>query len=166
MAKSDFDISNLENRLDLTKTRKVIQDIIEIDAEYQLLLNAEPKTKDLEHYANQPVCGVAIDNVCFTADGSMYPCSGFQGYLLGNVKDHTIREIWENSEKVLFLRSIRNKSFPKCLSCEARDYCIMCLVRNYNESNGDMFQIADYFCDVAFINKEVVETFRKKQDGK
>jgi len=166
MAKSNFDISNLENRLDLSKTKKVIQDIIEIDGEYQLLLNTEPKTKDLDHYANQPVCGVAIDNVCFTADGSMYPCSGFQGYLLGNVKEHTIREIWENSEKVLFLRSILNKSFPKCLSCEARDYCIMCLVRNYNESNGDMFKVADHFCDVAFINKELVETFRKQQDGK
>ena len=163
MAKTNFDTSHLINRLDIHETREVIQQIIDVDSEYQLLLDAEPKTKDLEHYAKQPVCGVAVDNVCFTADGTLYPCSGFQGYVLGNVHDNTIREIWETSESILYLRSIRNDSFPKCLVCEARDYCIMCLVRNYNESNGDMFHIADHFCKVAFLNKELVELFRAKK---
>lgn len=160
MARSDFDVSNLEHRLDIEETRRVISDIIEVDGEYQIMLDLPSGGKDREYLAEMPVCGVAVDNVCFTAEGNVYPCSGFQGYVLGNVKERSVREIWEQSEGVLFLRSILNRSFPRCLSCEAREYCIMCLVRNYNESGGDMFKVADHFCDVAFLNKELVEAFK------
>lgn len=157
MAKCDFDLSNLQHRLSIDETRDVIGDILAEDSEYQLLLALEPKTRDLEDFARRPVCGVCVDNVCFTADGSMYPCSGFRGYVLGNARERPIREIWEQGERVASVRSIRNEAFPKCLRCAARDYCIMCLVRNFNESGGDMFQVAEHFCRVAFLNKELVE---------
>ncbi len=165
MARSDFDVSNLDDRLDMAETGQVIEDIIEVDGEYQLLLEQKPKTRDLERYAKMPVCGVGVDNICFTADGSVYPCSGFQSYILGNVRRQSVRDIWENSERIAFLRSITNASFPKCLACDARDYCIMCLVRNYNESDGDMFRVNDHFCKVAFLNKELVENFRADRGG-
>jgi len=160
MARANLDVSNLAHRLTIEETRQVIQDILDVDEEYQLVLDLEPKTKDLEAFADRPVCGVCIDNACFTADGSMYPCAGFQGYLLGNVKERSIRDIWESGERVAFLRSIRNSSFPACLRCAARDYCIMCLVRNFNEGGGDMFRVADHFCQVAFLNRELVEQNR------
>jgi len=38
----------------------------------------------------------------------------------------------------------------------------MCMVRNYNENNGDMFKITKHFCDVAFLNKKMVEDYLKK----
>ena len=38
----------------------------------------------------------------------------------------------------------------------------MCLVRNYNESNGDMFKINKHFCEVAFLNKKIVEEYKLK----
>lgn len=166
MARSDFDTSNLANRLGIDDTRSVIQDIITADDEYQLLLDVDPRSRDLEEFASQPVCGVAIDNACFTADGTMYPCAGFQCYPLGNVREGTVRDVWENSERVRFLRQIQNGSFPTCLRCEARDYCIMCLVRNFNESGGDMFKVADHFCQVAFLNKELVEHWRVEKGGR
>ena len=49
------------------------------------------------------------------------------------------------------------------MECEAQDYCAMCLVRNFNESGGDMFKINQHFCDVAFLNKRIVEEY--KQEG-
>lgn len=39
----------------------------------------------------------------------------------------------------------------------------MCLVRNFNESNGDMFKINDHFCKVAFVTKRLVEEYYDKQ---
>lgn len=60
----------------------------------------------------------------------------------------------------------RCKDFPKCLTCEARDYCAMCLVRNYNESGGDMFKTNQHFCDVAFLNKRLVEEWKEKKNTK
>ena len=37
----------------------------------------------------------------------------------------------------------------------------MCLVRNFNET-GDMLEVADHFCKVAELNREVVEDFHRK----
>lgn len=159
MARSDFDTTNLEHRLDLEGTRDVISDVLAEDDEYQVMLERDPRVRTPD-FAEQPVCGVCVDNACFTVDGSVYPCSGFRSFVLGSVREQSIDDIWSGSPRAVDLRRIRNGSFPQCMTCDARDYCVMCLVRNYNESGGDMFAIADHFCQVAFANKELAEAWR------
>lgn len=162
MARSDLDTENLANRLSLEETGDLIRDIVKHDVAYiQETLN-QPSISDeikfnLERYLKQPVCGVGYDNCCIAANGDVYPCAGWQDMVLGNVYKQSLQEIWEKSEQIKKLRSITHASFPKCATCEARDYCAMCLVRNYNESGGDMFAINHHFCDVAFLNKKIVE---------
>lgn len=167
MARADLDKENLANRLSLEETEQVLRDIIEHDIQYrEKTLEQLPITDDikfnLERFKKQPVCGVGYDNCCITANGDVYPCAGWQSYVLGNVYKQTLQEIWENSERVKKLRKITQASFPQCLECEARDYCARCLVRNYNESGGDMFAVNHHFCDVAFLNKRLVEEYREK----
>lgn len=167
MARSDLDTENLANRLSLVETEELLRDIIEHDFEYR---NETLKQKsiseeimiDRERYLKQPVCGVGYDNCCITANGDVYPCAGWQDYVLGNVYKQSLQEIWENSERVKELRKITQASFPQCIDCEARNYCARCLVRNYNESGGDMFAVNHHFCDVAFLNKRLVEEYRAK----
>jgi radical SAM protein with 4Fe4S-binding SPASM domain len=157
MAKCNFDTSNLDQRLSLEETKSLVKTIIDVEEEYRQLLEIEPKSIDMEKFANQPVCGVGVDNACISFDGSVYPCSGFQGLILGNANKQSLFDIWKNSENVKFLRSIKNSSFPQCLKCDARDYCAMCLVRNHNEGNGDVFRVNKHYCDVAFLTKELVK---------
>ena len=38
----------------------------------------------------------------------------------------------------------------------------MCLERNFNENNGDMFKINRHFCEVAFLTKKLHEEYRNK----
>ena len=167
MARSDLDTENLANRLSLEETEELLRDIIEYDTQYkedtlqQTPISDEIKF-NLERFMKQPVCGVGYDNCCITANGDVYPCAGWQDYVLGNVYKQSLQEIWENSERVKELRKITQASFPQCLECEARDYCARCLVRNYNESGGDMFAINHHFCDVAFLNKRLVEEYKSK----
>lgn len=167
MARADLDTENLANRLSLEETEHVLRNIIEHDIQYrdnileQLPISDEIKF-NLERYKKQPVCGVGYDNCCITANGDVYPCAGWQDYVLGNVYKQTLQEIWENSERIKELRKITQESFPQCLECEARDYCARCLVRNYNESGGDMFAMNKHFCDVAFLNKRLVEEYHEK----
>lgn len=164
MAQADFDTNNLANRISIEETEELLRDIIEHDIDYQNMLKERPPVSDfiafdLERYKKQPVCGVGYDNCCITANGDVYPCAGWQNYVLGNVYKQSLQEIWEQSPRVKELRKITQASFPQCLECEARDYCARCLVRNYNESNGDMFKINKHFCDVAFLNKKIVEEY-------
>lgn len=162
MARSDLDTENLANRLSLEETEVLIREIVKHDIAYrQETLTQEPISEvvkfDLERYLNQPVCGVGYDNCCIASNGDVYPCAGWQDMVLGNVYKQSLQEIWEKSEQIQKLRNITHASFPTCTNCEARDYCAMCLVRNYNESGGNMFAINHHFCDVAFLNKKIVE---------
>jgi len=167
MARSDLDTDNLANRLSIEETEELLRDIILHDTQYrdstlqQLPVTDEIKF-DLERFKKQPVCGVGYDNCCITANGDVYPCAGWQDYVLGNVYKQSLEEIWENSDRVKELRKITQATFPQCLECDARDYCARCLVRNYNESGGDMFAINHHFCDVARLNKRLVEEYKAK----
>lgn len=167
MARADLETDNLANRLSLEETEELLRDIIENDIQYREDTLKQSSISDeiafdIERFKKQPVCGVGYDNCCVTANGDVYPCAGWQDYVLGNVYKQSLQEIWENSERVKELRKITQASFPQCIECEARDYCARCLVRNYNESNGDMFAINHHFCDVAFLNKRLVEEYREK----
>lgn len=167
IARADLDTENLANRLSLEETEELLRELIEHDTNYrentlQQLPVSDQIKFNLERFKKQPVCGVGYDNCCITANGDVYPCAGWQNYVLGNVYKQSLKEIWENSEKIKELRKITQASFPQCLECDARDYCAMCLVRNYNESDGDMFAINHHFCDVARLNKRLVEEYKSK----
>lgn len=51
--------------------------------------------------------------------------------------------------------------FPKCATCAERDYCSVCMCRNFNES-GDMFRPAEHFCRVAALNREIVDEKQRR----
>lgn len=166
-AQADFDTSNLANRPSLEETEELLRDIIQYDIDYKnVTLEKMSKSEEQkiapEKFAKQPLCSVGINDFCITANGDVYPCSGWQAMICGNVYKQSLKDIWDNSPQFAELRKITQGSFPKCLTCEARDYCHICLVQNYNESNGDMFKINPHYCDVAFLNKRLVEELKAK----
>ncbi len=164
MAQADMNTQNLSNRISIEETEKVIRDIIEYDLDYKnQTLNQEPYTESPKNeIMKRPLCGAGINDLCVTVNGDVYPCAGWQAFVVGNVFKTLLKDIWENSEQLKMIRRVTWKDFPKCLDCEARDYCNMCLVRNYNENNGDMFKTADHFCQVARLNKRLVEEYKEK----
>ena len=164
MAQSDLNTSNLANRLSLQETEALLKDIMQWDKDYiEDTLRQPPLVENyninISRIARQPLCGAGINDCCITENGDVYPCAGWQALVCGNVYQQSLKDIWEKSPQMKQVRVITQGDFPKCLKCNARDYCAMCLVRNYNESGGDMFKINQHFCDVAFINKKVVEEY-------
>jgi len=157
MARHDFSTDNLDERLSLAQTKELIKDIMLHDREYNEMIAEPVKEKPIEEIAKEAICGVGRDNLCIASNGIVYPCSGWQGMAIGNTKEQPIKDIWEHSPKMLELRSITKGSFPKCLKCEDKQYCAMCLVRNFNEGNGDYLKLNPVFCAVAKANREVVE---------
>ena len=167
MAQSNLDTQNLANRLSLEETEVVLRDILKWDKDYK---ESTLKRKsvweeiafDPERFARQPLCGAGINDCCITENGDVYPCAGWQAMVCGNVYKQSLREIWNNSPQFKKVRAVTQGNFPECLKCEARNYCAMCLVRNYNENNGDMFKINKHFCEVAFLNKKIVEEYQNR----
>lgn len=170
MAQADFDTNNLANRLSIEETETLIRDIIEHDLDYreetlQLKPLSEDNPIDIERYKKQPLCGAGINDCCITANGDVYPCAGWQAMVCGNIHQQSLKEIWTQSPQFKTVRSVTHGDFPQCIDCEAKNYCAMCLVRNYNESNGNMFEVNKHFCEVAFLNKRLVEEYYAKTNN-
>ena len=165
MAGADLSTDNLVHRLSIADTERVIRDIMDFDPDYSKWIEKKrPKLErmTLEEYATQPLCGVGINSCCISENGDVYPCPGWQSLAVGNVNNSTLKEIWEKSDKLNELRRITRKHFPECLNCEAKRFCSMCLERNFNENNGDMFKINKHFCEIAFLTKKLHEEYRNK----
>ena len=159
MGRMDGDTSNLGCRLDLAETRTLLEDVIlrsvPMNSEYFDPAKKESMPSD-EEWMERPVCGAGLDSLCVDAAGEAYPCPAFGGFRLGSVREHSLRWVWEESPAMERLRAVRGRDFPKCAHCRDRDYCSVCMCRNFNET-GDAFAPAEHFCRVAALNREIAE---------
>ena len=87
MAQADLDTSNLANRISIEETEKVIRDIMENDVDYQTETLAQEALSSIseEEFAEMPLCGAGLNDLCVTVNGDIYPCAGWQGFVVGNV---------------------------------------------------------------------------------
>lgn len=153
---------NLSCRLSINEIKELINYKIKNDSNYleQIEMAAEKKENIV---ATDPVCTVCRSTICIDDKGNVYPCEGWQDYVVGNVKEDSLNDIWDNSKKVQYLRSIQNQDFPKCVKCPDRKYCTMCMVRNANENAyGDPLVVNEFFCKVAKLNKQIVQEGKKR----
>lgn len=158
MAKEDLDTTNLNNRISLSETENVIKEILlnaGVDSVDSISDNTQPSKVLLK--LSQPVCAAGITNLCINANGNIFPCNGWQGFKAGNLYKESLNKIWETSDSLKELRSITRASFVECVDCEAKDYCSICMARNYNESNGNHLKINTELCKIAHLNKKVHE---------
>ena len=160
MARSDGTTDNLDQRLTRAQARTLLEEIVHVDDDYRVMVAEEPREKLFMDQADRPVCGVAVNTLCMGVDGQCYPCSGWQGYKVGDLTTSTLAEVWNKSPQLNYLRSIKRGDFAQCQGCADQNYCAMCMVRNYNET-GDIFSTPKHFCEMAELNREVVEEHRR-----
>lgn len=165
MGKMDCDTRNLSCRLDLVEARHILEDIIfksvPINSEYFDPAKKNDMRSD-EEWGAAKVCGACVSCVCLDATGYYYPCPAFAGVNLGSCYEHDLKWIWNESPGTKRIRSVCGNDFPKCLHCPDRNYCSVCMCRNFNET-GDIFTPAQYFCDVAKLNHQVVDEVQAKR---
>jgi len=164
MARYDRTTDNLDNRLSLDEVGSIINDIIDKDFDYnERLVEADFTEVEKKDLSDETLCGVCNSSICMVANGNIYPCAGWQSYVCGNVAEQSLREIWETSPKVQYLRGLRKKDMPECMDCVDRHFCAMCMVRNANENlEGNPFKINTHFCKVAALNRKIVLDWKAK----
>ncbi|MCL2762688.1 MAG: radical SAM protein [Treponema sp.] len=164
MGRYDHTTDNLDSRLSLEEVGDIISEIIENDPDYkERLVEADFGEVEKEDISEDLLCGVCISAICMVANGNIYPCAGWQNYVCGNVTEQPLREIWEKSPKVQYLRSLRKKDLPECIDCVDRHFCAVCMVRNANEDpEGNPFKINKHFCRVAALNRKIVLDWKAK----
>jgi radical SAM protein with 4Fe4S-binding SPASM domain len=162
IARYNHTTQNLSCRLSMNEIKEVLAEKVANDPRYieQIEIEAEKK-KNMT--SDDFVCSVCHSSICITDNGNVYPCAGWQDYIVGNIKKASLNDIWENSQKVHYLRSLRRKDFPKCIQCSDKEFCTMCMVRNANENpQGDPLVVNEFFCDIARLNKKIMFEWKEK----
>ena len=160
MARCDLTTDNLEHRLELNEMKNIINNILDNNKENQKqVASSELNNKNI---SDRDLCGACITSCCMDAKGNVYPCTGWN-YNCGNLNENTLKNIWEKSPEMLYIRSLKRKDFKECIDCKDIDYCFMCMAKNANESKtGNPLEINNHFCDVARMNRKVVEKWKDK----
>lgn len=162
IAKYDHTTQNLNCRLSINEIEKIINNKVANDDKYLEQIEVEAEKKKLI-VPTDFVCSVCHSSICIGDNGNVYPCAGWQDYIVGNMKETSLNNIWNHSEKVQYLRDLRNKDFPKCIQCIDKEYCTMCMVRNANENpNGDPLVVNEFFCNIAKLNRDIMLKWKEK----
>lgn len=156
IARYNHTTQNLSNRLSINDVKKIISQRNINEPEYLELMEKEAEKKKNMN-PDDIVCSVCYSSICIADNGNVYPCAGWQDYVVGNVNEASLDDIWNKSIKVQYLRSLRKRDFPKCIQCPENEFCTMCMVRNANEHPlGDPLAVNEYFCNIAKLNKKMV----------
>jgi len=167
MAQYNHETDNLANRLSVEEAGNIIYSIMKDDVDYQKSILASDFVQRCNQQQFNPerrLCGVGISSCCMVANGNVYPCAGWQEMVLGNLNEKSLEEIWNNSEKMKWLRSLKFKDMGngECCKCDKAAFCSPCMVRNANESpSGNPLEINRHFCAVAAKNKQIVLEWRE-----
>lgn len=118
-----------------------------VELELALSANKELFNRNWEGKMPKPddkVCDIGEARLYLNAKGNYYPCDCMHEYVLGNVRENTLEEIWKG-EKLNYLRSLKNEDFGKCARCEHRPWCKVCPAFNFN-ATGDLFKTIPEKC--------------------
>ena len=163
-ASYDHSGRNLDNRISLDELDTVLDK--EMSEGYAPVLKEAALEKELLT-GKDPVCSVCRYSLCVSVEGNVFPCAGWQSNVIGDLNVNTLKEVWEESEKITWLRSIKREAFPKCISCRNRGYCTVCMMVNANENpDGSPFFIDDFHCKVALKTHCKVQDFLEFQQEK
>ena len=156
-ASYDHSRDNLSNRFEFEEIEDVIDR--ELNEGYaNTIMNAAKEKEALKD--NDPICSVCRYSFCVSVRGEVYPCAGWQTNIIGCLKNQTLSEIWEKSDKIKYLRNIKRKDFPQCVECKDRGYCTVCMMSNSNENqDGDAFRINEFNCKVAELKHNKLITY-------
>lgn len=144
VAQADHGCGNFAHVCSSAELRKVLECNLELFNE-----NWNEKMPSID----AKVCDIGETRMYLNAKGDYYPCGAMHGYVLGNVREKTSREIWTD-ENLDYLRGLRNRDFGACANCEKRPWCKVCPAANFN-ATGDLFRRHPGACALAGVVKEV-----------
>lgn len=120
-------------------------------------LSRKPKSSN-SHLCNAGTNGVQIDTML-----NVHPCPGWD-LIVGSLKESSLAEIWNESEKLKKVRDIVLDNFPKCSKCDIRNLCSICMAQADIEKTAKNyeFEMPEYVCkmyNVIYdtIKKDVLE---------
>ena len=104
-------------------------------------------------------CGIGTSAITIDPYGNVFPCLEVR-LAAGNLRQSTLREIWERSGLWAELRRLTLEELPACRACDLAGYCTRCHGLAW-QIDGDLRTASSENCRQARIRKEVLEEFNR-----
>ncbi|GAB4288101.1 MAG: GeoRSP system radical SAM/SPASM protein [Myxococcota bacterium] len=93
-------------------------------------------------------CNVGLFSLSVLNNGNVVPCLNWHNRVLGNINEHSIKDIWLENPFLKELQSLKGEEFAKCLNCPFKANCYKCPAAN-ERATGDFRAPKDDYC--AFV---------------
>jgi radical SAM protein with 4Fe4S-binding SPASM domain len=103
---------------------------------------------------NQPTCGISLNSLLVDPYGNIFPCVQTRT-LVGNIKQQSLRAIWEESPVWAELGRLTIGELPVCRTCELQSMCVRCHGIAKLE-DGDIRNPASVNCREALARRQVL----------
>ena len=155
----DFYKNVLDYVIDINKKGKKILEWYTLIILKKLFDRRDPMFTDLQ----SPVCGGIVGQLAYKPNGDIHTCDEgkiFEEFKLGNVKEHTLKDIMQSEKARKFLRASCLESYPVCAQCPYKFLCGACPVNSYAEFGTMMPHMPSFYkCK---IQKEIFRSILHK----
>lgn len=110
---------------------------------------------DNKPIVDSPVCGAGLNTVFISSVGEVYPCIAIRE-VCGDLRKESFAKIWEKSEALSYIRSIKFSDLTKCPDCLLLPYCNRCQGIALLEE-GDILGPSKEACRIARIHESVLK---------
>ncbi|MDD3627058.1 MAG: radical SAM protein [bacterium] len=99
------------------------------------------------------MCTMGRNVMAITPVGDVLPCITLR-YPVGNLREQALKDIWINSEKLKWIRGLKDENFTECFNCSMKRLCRVCPGLNYT-FNNNFFTPAKQKCRLTKIKCEM-----------
>jgi len=149
--KIDGDCSVVSRRLDKPEMKSLLGD--DSIAPGTIMLGTSMYSDAMNQSRDLPMCKAGLSFMHIDADGSVLACVALP-VSAGNVREQSLKEIWDNSELFNKLRETTMKDLDGCADCELYVLCYRCPGLALLE-DGDMYGPSKTGCENAEIKREL-----------
>lgn len=107
------------------KSPKVYAEVMRRIDKHILLSCAGDFVSDVEKETNDRICGAGDFALNINPYGEVYPCNALL-ISCGNIRNQSIKEIWENSEELKRIRNFKMNQIEGCENCKIKNKCDFC----------------------------------------
>lgn len=154
IAKEDCNTENLKYRVnDLSIYSDICKMRIQKDKKYlESQLDAiKAPLKSKKSY----LCNAGMNSVQIATELDVHACPGWS-LKIGDLNNSLLKDIWSNSKELKKIRKIKLADFKKCVKCNNRNICNICMAQAYNECEKK-YSMPNYACQVYNIVRKTME---------
>lgn len=110
----------------------------------------EQKLSEIEFYSG------AAHSLCVSGDGTIYPAIGWYEKL-GNIKEDTLKDVFENHPLLNRLRKIYVSDIAECRACTCADFCNFCFSPHITANHGELGKVDSEYCKFVALRKQLAQ---------